>query len=112
MTVVARIRELATGLPAWVWDGEGDNPYPYFLAHGVREPIAAARIGGWPCRCCALGHRHPRRAEWYAPIDAAPESYALLSCKAATALNAEIPQQLSLLDIILFDTQTEAHFAS
>src|SRR5262249_26911095 len=31
--VVTRLRELASGLAAWVWDGEGDNPYPYFLAH-------------------------------------------------------------------------------
>jgi hypothetical protein len=97
MTVVARNRELTTGLPGWVWDGEGDNPYPYFLAHGVREPIAAPRIGGWPCRCCALGHRHPSGAEWYAPTDAAPQWYALLSCRAATALNVEFLQWLKCI---------------
>src|SRR5262249_10260861 len=31
--VVARVRDACAGLSHWLWEGEGDNPYPYFLAH-------------------------------------------------------------------------------
>jgi uncharacterized protein len=49
--VVGRVRELTTGLPAWVWDGEGDNPYPYFLAHADAfvAPADSINMTGEPC---------------------------------------------------------------
>jgi mitochondrial fission protein ELM1 len=49
--VTARIRELATGLPAWIWDGAGDNPYPYFLAHADAfiAPADSVNMTGEPC---------------------------------------------------------------
>src|SRR5262245_5264541 len=49
--VIARIREVVTGLPAWIWDGEGDNPYPYFLAHADAfiAPADSVNMTGEPC---------------------------------------------------------------
>jgi uncharacterized protein len=49
--LVARIRAVATGLPAWIWDGEGENPYPYFLAHADAfiAPGDSVNMTGEPC---------------------------------------------------------------
>jgi len=51
VAVVARMRELARDLAAWVWDGEGDNPYPYFLAHADAfiAPADSINMTGEPC---------------------------------------------------------------
>jgi mitochondrial fission protein ELM1 len=49
--VVAQIRELATELGAWLWDGEGDNPYADFLAHAdyFIVPADSVNMTGEPC---------------------------------------------------------------
>ena len=49
--VAARVREVCSGLPAWFWDGDGDNPYPYFLAHAdfFIVPADSVNMTGEPC---------------------------------------------------------------
>jgi mitochondrial fission protein ELM1 len=49
--VMTRIREACAGLPCWLWDGEGDNPYPYFLAHAdlFIAPADSINMTGEPC---------------------------------------------------------------
>ena len=49
--VVARVRAATAGLAAWLWDGTGDNPYPYFLAHADAfiAPADSVNMTGEPC---------------------------------------------------------------
>jgi uncharacterized protein len=49
--IVARIREAVTGPSQWLWDEEGDNPYPYFLAHADAfvAPADSVNMTGEPC---------------------------------------------------------------
>ena len=49
--VMRRIREACAGLSCWLWDGEGDNPYPYFLAHAdlFIAPADSINMTGEPC---------------------------------------------------------------
>ena len=49
--VLASVQAAVRGLAAWVWDGEGDNPYPHFLAHADAfiAPADSINMTGEPC---------------------------------------------------------------
>jgi len=49
--VVTRIRDACSGLRCWLWDGAGDNPYAYFLAHADAfiAPADSINMTGEPC---------------------------------------------------------------
>ena len=45
------VREATAGTPRLFWDGEGDNPYPQFLAHADAfiVPANSVNMTGEPC---------------------------------------------------------------
>jgi uncharacterized protein len=49
--IVAYVREATDGLARLFWDGEGENPYPYFLAHAdcFIAPADSVNMCGEPC---------------------------------------------------------------
>jgi mitochondrial fission protein ELM1 len=49
--VKAYVREATEGLPRLLWDGEGENPYPHFLAHAdyFIVPADSVNMCGEPC---------------------------------------------------------------
>jgi uncharacterized protein len=49
--VVGHIRAAVTGSSQWLWDGQGENPYPYFLAHADAfiAPADSVNMIGEPC---------------------------------------------------------------
>lgn len=49
--VAARIKEATDGRPQIFWDGTGENPYPYFVAHADAfiAPADSINMTGEPC---------------------------------------------------------------
>jgi mitochondrial fission protein ELM1 len=49
--IVAYVREATDGVPRFFWDGEGENPYPHFLAHAdfFVAPADSVNMCGEPC---------------------------------------------------------------
>ena len=49
--VTAFVREATAGVPRLLWDGEGANPYPAFLAHADAfiAPADSVNMTGEPC---------------------------------------------------------------
>jgi uncharacterized protein len=49
--ILARVREIAASPAVWLWEGAGDNPYPYFLAHADAfiAPADSINMVGEPC---------------------------------------------------------------
>jgi mitochondrial fission protein ELM1 len=49
--VTAYVREATDGLARLFWDGEGENPYPHFLAHAdcFIAPADSVNMCGEPC---------------------------------------------------------------
>lgn len=49
--VAARVRDATQGIEAFFWSGEGENPYPYFLAHADAfiAPADSVNMCGEPC---------------------------------------------------------------
>jgi mitochondrial fission protein ELM1 len=49
--VVSFVREATAGAARLFWDGEGENPYPHFLAHadGFITPADSVNMTGEPC---------------------------------------------------------------
>jgi mitochondrial fission protein ELM1 len=49
--IAAHVREHTTGPAVYFWDGTGENPYPYFLAHADAfiVPADSVNMTGEPC---------------------------------------------------------------
>jgi mitochondrial fission protein ELM1 len=49
--LIARVRDSCRGPTTWFWDGEGENPYPYFLAHAdaLIAPADSINMAGEAC---------------------------------------------------------------
>ena len=52
--LVARLRAALDGMPALIWDGNGQNPYPDFLAHADLFVITADSVS-MTCEAAATG---------------------------------------------------------